>query len=126
MSRHRGVTLLETLVALALVALTLLLAMPLIALEARLERRLEARREARTILEAAMASVRSDPLADPRAAQVEPLSWPLRAAGEVGVAARVLVEPGPSNLSRLEVTVTWSVDGRREELHATSLLWRER
>lgn len=124
--RTRGVSLLETLVALALIALTLLLAMPLVALEARIERRLEARREARTLLEAAFASVRNHPLGDPRAAELEAAAWPIQVAQDVQVAARSLPEPGPLHLSRLEVTVSWSVDGRREELRGVSLLWRER
>lgn len=120
-SREGGLSLLETLVALALVSLALLLAMPLLALEVRLDRRLEARREVRVALELAVEAVRAS--ADPSAARLVPIGREMVAAKDLAIGARLLPEPGGTGLYRLEAVATWKGGGRDDRLEVTTLMW---
>lgn len=117
-----GVTLLETLVALAVIALGLTLAVPLLALEWRLDRRLEARREVRAMLEVAEQMVRVS--GDPEDARAVVLRREHLVAEDLSIAARLTPE-ALAGLSRLEISASWRVGPTSDRLELVTLVWRE-
>lgn len=117
-----GVTLLETLVALGLIAIALTLAVPLLALEWRLERRLEARREVRAMVEVAEQMVRVS--GDPDDAGTVVLRREHRVAEDLAIVARLTPE-ALAGLSRLEISASWRVGPSTDRLELVTLVWRE-
>jgi len=117
-----GFTLLETLVALALAGLALIVTLALLAQEPRAHRRLDAHRRALDALGAALEAVRAGRLTpaggpiDPAAAGLEPMPF-LDLRAEVH-------DLSPPGLARLVVVASYAVDGRRVERRVETLLWR--
>lgn len=118
-----GYSLLETLVALALVGLALVLALPLLALEVHHDQRLEARREMRALVELAVESVRVS--GDPNIVRLVAVPRPESKISDLAVAARLLPEPGFAGLQRLELIASWKVGGRDDRIEVTTLVWRD-
>ena len=118
-----GVSLLEAVVALAVIAVALTLALPLLALEMRLERRLEARREVRALVELAEQRVRET--GDHRAALAVVVEAPPEVARDVVVAARILPQP-TAGLFRLEIDAAWRVGNQADRFEVATLVWWDR
>jgi prepilin-type N-terminal cleavage/methylation domain-containing protein len=121
--RHRaprGFTLVETLIALALLTLTLLLGLGLVLQHPRIVRRLDAQREALHAMEAALEALRAGAL---------PLvSQDLPPVGLHRTALTVRIEPAgsPPGLYRVEVRARYQVEGQTRERKVESLVWRPR
>lgn len=113
-----GFTLIETLVALVLLTLVLLLGLGLVLQHPRIVRRLDAQREALQTLEATLEAVRAGAL--PLASQELP------PVGPRGMTPSVQVEPAgyPPGLYHVEVRVRYTVEGQPRDRKVESLLWR--
>lgn len=114
----RGFTLIETLVALVLLTLALLLGLGLVLQQPRILRRLDAQREALHTLEVTLEALRAGAL--PLASQELP------PVGPRGMELSVQVEPAgyPPGLYNVEVRVRYKVEGQSRERTVESLLWR--
>lgn len=113
-----GFTLIETLVALFLLTLTLLLGLGLVLQHPRIVRRLDAQREALHSLEATLEALRAGAL--PLASQDLP------PVGRHRMTLSVRIEPAgyPPGLYRVEVRARYLVAGQPREQSVESLLWR--
>jgi prepilin-type N-terminal cleavage/methylation domain-containing protein len=114
----RGFTLVETLVALALLTLALLLGLSLVLQHPRIVRRLDAQREAIHTLEATLELLRARAL---------PLtSQTLRPGGPRKLALSIQVTPEgyPPGLYRVQVRAAYQVGGEPRERSVETLLWR--
>jgi prepilin-type N-terminal cleavage/methylation domain-containing protein len=114
----RGFTLVETLVALVLLTLTLLLGLGLVLQHPRIVRRLDAQREALHLLEGSLEALRAGAL--PLVPQELPATGPHRMSLSVGV------EPAssPPGLYKVDVRVDYVVDGQLRERSVETLVWR--
>ena len=113
-----GFTLIETLVALVLLTLALLLGLGLVLQQPRIIRRLDAQREALHTLEVTLEALRAGAL---------PLtSQELPPVGPRGMTPSVEVEPAgyPPGLYHVEVRVRYVVERQPRERAVESLLWR--
>ncbi len=114
----RGFTLVETLVALALLTLALLIGLGLVLQHPRIVRRLDAQREAIHTLDVTLEALRAGAI---------PLdSRTLSPVGPRKVALSIQVTPDgyPPGLYRVQVRAAWQVEGRPREWAVETLLWR--
>ena len=114
----RGFTLVETLVALVLLTLALLLGLGLVLQHPRIVRRLDAQREAIHSLEATLEALRAGAL--PLASQTLPPVGPRKMA----LSIRIEPESYPPGLYRVQVSVSYLVEGQPRERSVETLLWR--
>lgn len=114
----RGFTLVETLVALALLTLALLLGLGLVLQHPRIVRRLDAQREAIHTLEATVEALRAGAI--PLSSQTLPPVGPRKLALSIHVAP----EGYPSGLYRVQVRAAWQVEGQPRERAVETLVWR--
>ncbi|HBL29655.1 MAG TPA: hypothetical protein DD490_22705 [Acidobacteria bacterium] len=114
----RGFTLVETLVALALLALALLLGLGLVLQHPRIVRRLDAQRAALHTLEATLEAVRTGAL--PLASQ----ELPPVGSHRIAVSLRVSPEGFPEGLYRVSARAVYSSEGRPRERSVETLIWR--
>ena len=114
----RGFTLVETLVALALLTLALLLGLGLVLQHPRVVRRLDAQREANHFLESSLEALRAGGL--PLASQTLP------PAGQRKIPLFIQVDPvsNPPGLYRVKVYTAYQVGGHPKERSVETLLWR--
>lgn len=124
---HRGFSLIETLVALLLIGVILLLAMSLLAQEPGIARRLAAQEEVLEILDAAHESIRAGHrLPSERA----PLVWQelfepgfsLRSASDLKMWTEVTPE-SIRGLDHVTLSVQWKAGGRSFERTLHTLVW---
>lgn len=114
----RGFTLVETLVALALLTLALLLGLGLVLQHPRIVRRLDAQREAIHSLEVTLEALRAGGL--PLVSQTLPPIGPRKLA----LSIQVTPEGYPPGLYRVLVRAAWQVEGQPRERAVETLLWR--
>ena len=114
----RGFTLVETLVALVLLTLALLLGLGLVLQHPRIVRRLDAQREAIHSLEATLEALRAGAL--PLESRVLPPVGPRRMALSIQIAP----EGYPPGLYRVRVSAHYLVEGQPRERSVETLLWR--
>lgn len=114
----RGFTLVETLVALALLTLALLLGLGLVLQQPRIVRRLDAQREAIHSLEATIEALRAGAL--PLASQNLPPVGPRR----MTISIQVAPEGYPPGLNRVQVSARYLIQGQPRERAVETLLWR--
>lgn len=114
----RGFTLIETLVALVLLALTLLLGLGLVLQHPRIVRRLDAQREALHAMEAALEALRAEAL------PLESQDLPPVGARRMALSVEVTPEGNPPGLYRVVVRVRYEVEGQARERRVETLLWR--
>ena len=120
---ERGFTLVEALVALALLAVVLLTSLALLAQEPRIDRRLRARQEAARAVEAVLEGIRAGavPL---RSGPLAPSLAP--APGASGGPLLILLDvapAGPAGLYDVRVSVHYSVLGDEARWEARTLAW---
>lgn len=116
----RGFTLVETLVALALLTLALLLGLGLVLQHPRIVRRLDAQREANHFLEATLEALRAGDETVPLASQ----TLPPAGSRKMALFIEVTPEGYPPGLYRVQVRAAWQVDGQPKERSVETLLWR--
>jgi prepilin-type N-terminal cleavage/methylation domain-containing protein len=114
----RGFTLVETLVALVLLTLALLLGLGLVLQQPRIVRRLDAQREALHSIEATLEALRAGAL--PPVSQDLPPVGPRRMA----LSIRITPEGYPPGLYRVRVSARYLIEGQSRERSVESLLWR--
>lgn len=114
----RGFTLVETLVALALLTLALLLGLGLVLQHPRIVRRLDAQREAIHHLEATLEALRAGAL--PLASQ----SLPPAGARKMALSIQIAPEGYPPGLYRVRVRASYLIEGQARERDVETLLWR--
>ena len=117
----RGFTLVETLVALALLTLALLLGLGLVLQHPRIVRRLDAQREAIHTLEMTLEALRAGvpgglPLVSQR--------LPPTGSRKMALSIEVAPEGYPPGLYRVQVRAAYEVDGHPKERSVETLLWR--
>lgn len=123
MSRERGFTLLETLVALTILAMVLLTATGMVLYHPRTVRRLDAERQAYRALEATLEAVRAGGL--PLESGVVPAYTPPGSpARRLTVRMTVTPEPQPG-LSRVVLEAEYSVLNQRVRRKIESMVWEE-
>lgn len=122
MTPTRGFSLIETLVALAVVALILLLSLGLIFQQKRTILRLEARSEADAALTEALERLRAGSL--PLASGPVPVTVPAEAASELAVFALITPAEPPADLYAGRLLVRWKVAGEEESRSVETLFWR--
>ncbi len=113
----RGFTLVETLIALALLTLALLLGLGLVLQHPRIVRRLDAQREAIHTLETTLELLRAGAL--PLESRTLPVS-----PRKIALSIQVAPEGYPPGLYRVQVRAAWQVEGRPRERTVETLLWR--
>lgn len=114
----RGFTLVETLVALALLTLALLLGLGLVLQHPRIVHRLDAQREAVHLLEATLEALRAGGI--PLASQTLPPAGPRK----VALSIEVTPASTPPGLYRVQVRAAWQVQGQPKERSVETLVWR--
>jgi prepilin-type N-terminal cleavage/methylation domain-containing protein len=123
-ARHGGFSLLETLVALTLLSIALLLGMALLLGQPRIAARLDGQRQATRALESTLESLRAGviPLADAR------LTGFLTQAGDKppdDLVVDLHVAPeGPPSLYRVSLTARYSLFGQLHRRRVETLLWQ--
>lgn len=120
-----GFTLMETLVALSLVGIALLLTLSLVFQEPRTVRRIAAHEEALRALEVTLEAVRAGRRVPPGRAPVE-LSTLHQPAASVATDLRVWTErhrSSPAGLFRLTVTARYRVGSRRFHREIETMVW---
>ena len=115
---HRGFTLVETLVALVLLTLTLLLGLGLVLQHPRIVRRLDAQREALHLLEGSLEALRAGAL------PLIPQSLPPTGQHRMSISIGVEPASAPPGLYKVEVRVDYVVDGKPRERSVETLVWR--
>lgn len=115
---ERGFTLVEALVALALLTFALLLGLGLVLQQPRIVRRLDAQREAMHSLEATLEALRAGAL--PLASQSLPPVGPRR----MTLSIQVTPEGYPPGLHRVQVRARYLLEGRFRERSVETLFWR--
>jgi prepilin-type N-terminal cleavage/methylation domain-containing protein len=113
-----GFTLIETLAALFLLTLTLLLGLGLVLQHPRIVRRLDAQREALHTMEATLEALRAGAL--PLASQ----DLPPVGRHRMALSVRIAPAGDPPGLYRVEVRARYLVEGQPRERTVESLLWR--
>lgn len=114
----RGFTLVETLVALALLTLALLLGLGLVLQHPRIVHRLDAQREALHALEATVEALRAGAL--PLVSQDLPPVGPRK----LTVSIQIAPEGYPPGLYRVRVSARYVVATQSRERSVETLLWR--
>jgi len=114
----RGFTLVETLVALALLTLALLLGLGLVLQHPRIVRRLDAQREAIHGLETTLEELRAGAL--PLVSQDLPPVGPRRMV----LSIRITPEGYPPGLYRAQVSARYFIEGQFRDRSVETLLWR--
>ncbi len=121
----RGFTLIEAMVALAVVAVAVVMLAALVGNEPAALRRLEAHRQAWELMGAALEGLRAGQIV-PTTGEVDPEPW----LGDEPVAEDVALQlsradvAGRPGLMRLELTATYRVTGRSYQKTLETLLWR--
>lgn len=125
-SRPRGFSLVENLVALAIVSAVLLVGMTVVLQERRIGRRLIAQRAAIEAIEATLEALRAGAL--PLENNILPSPWPAPPGSEVpGMVLLVEVEPELlDNLFKLRVEASYEQFGKQESQAIETLHWRRR
>lgn len=114
----RGFTLVETLVALVLLTLTLLLGLGLVLQHPRIVRRLDAQREALHMLEGALEALRAGAL------PLVPQELPPTGPHHMSISIEVEPTGSPPGLYKVDVRVGYLVDGQPRERSVETLVWR--
>ena len=114
----RGFALVETLVALALLTLALLLGLGLVLQQPRIIHRLDAQREAIERLEVAIEAL--------RAGALPPASQSLSPVGprRMTISIEVTPEGHPPGLYRVRASARYFIQGQSRERSVETLLWR--
>lgn len=114
MRSQRGFSLVETLIALTILGIALLLGMSLLLEQPRIARRLDAQRRALSELESTMEALRSGAI---------PLeSTRLGPSGSPAVVIQV-TPAGPPDLYEVSLRAVYLVEGRTRERTLESLIW---
>lgn len=121
----RGFSLIEALVALAVIGMAVIMLATIVGHEPRALRRIEAHREAYDVLFGAIESVRAGNLSASALDGADPAAWlPSRpSARNVRLEAETSVI-NPRGLSRLRVTVFYDTVGAKASRSVETLLWR--
>ena len=114
----RGFTLVETLVALVLLTLTLLLGLGLVLQHPRIVRRLDAHRDALHAMEATLEALRAGAL------PLHSQDLPPVGARRMALSVEAVPEGNPPGLYRVVVRVGYQVDGQDRERRVETLIWR--
>jgi prepilin-type N-terminal cleavage/methylation domain-containing protein len=121
--RERGFSLLETLVALAILGLVLLMSMAMVLTHPRTVRRMDAERQAYRAMEATLEML--------RAGEAPLWSGPVEIFLPAGsptadLAVRVTVTPEPQpGLHRVVIEATYSLYGQKLEKRVESMVWEQ-
>lgn len=121
-----GFSLVETLVALAVVAVAVVMLAAIVGHEPRALRRIEAHREAYSVLERAIESVRAGSLPVAGLDGLDPTPWlpPRPAAKDLRLEAVTSQYPGRSGLTRIHLTVHYEATGGSFARSLETLHWR--
>lgn len=121
--RQGGASLVETLVALTIMAVAILWTMILLVEAPRIERRLEARQEAARLMEAELEVIRSGPRLPRDGEEIDLSALPsVKASQDLRMWAHVATEPGRS-LRRLTLQVRYTAGGRQYDHQLETLVF---
>jgi prepilin-type N-terminal cleavage/methylation domain-containing protein len=124
-SRHAGFSLVEVLVALAILGIALLLGLGLLAHQRDVLTRLEAKREANQAVEAAMEALRSGAIAlHEGSREVPDLAGGGRSARDLTVVVRAWPTEPPADLYRAEIEARYTVLGEPGVVDVETLFWK--
>jgi len=120
-----GFTLVETLIALALLGIALLLGLSLVLSQPRMEKRMEAERQAFRAIEGTLEAIRggSIPLG-PTHFENFAFSAGSPASSDLTLALDVQPVPFPPSLFQVSLTARYSVAGQRFEKRVDTLVWQ--
>jgi prepilin-type N-terminal cleavage/methylation domain-containing protein len=119
--RERGFSLLETLVALTILGLVLLMSMAMVLNHPRIVRRMDAERQAYRAIEATLEMLRADAM-DLSSGPVEVYLPPGSPTQDLTVEVTVTPEPQPG-LHRVVIEADYSVYGQKLSKRVETMLW---